>query len=105
MQKFQDLDITSRYGNNINTFAAAQFSQMANANPFTRGNAAQDVGEYSEAYDDLTDAQRQLYRDQLLGLTKEGASGQLSIDYTDDPADNSRFENQVLSNLSGQRTT
>jgi hypothetical protein len=101
-RRFQDLDITARYGNNINTFAAAQFSQMARADPFTRGNAAQDIGEYSEAYDDLTDAQRQLYRDELLGLTKEGASGQLSIDYTDDPADNSRFENQILSNISGQ---
>lgn len=101
-KRFQDLDITARYGNNINTFAAAQFSQMAGADPFTRGNAAADIPQYSEAYDSLTDAQQQVYRDQLLGLTKEGESGELSIDYTDDPADNSRFENQILSNLSGQ---
>jgi phage gp36-like protein len=98
---FADLDITARYAN-LTTYAQADYSQRVKSEPTLRANAAADIGEYSEAYDDLTDAQQQLYRDELLGLTKKGASGQLSIDYTDDQAENSRFENQVLSNLSGQ---
>ena len=99
-QKFQDLDITSRYGNNINTFAAAKFSEAAKSNPFTRGNAAADIPDYSEAYDDLTDAEKAIYRDELLGLTSVGESGQRSIDYTDDKT--SQFESKVLLNFTGQ---
>lgn len=99
-QGFQDLDITARYGNNLNTFAAAQFSQMARSDPFTRGNAAADIPDYSEAYDDLTDAEKAIYRDELLGLTKEGASGQRTIDFTDD--DTSQFESKVVLNFTGQ---
>lgn len=97
---FKDLDITARYGDNINTFAAAQFSQMAGSDPFTRGNAAADLPDYSEAYDDLTDAEKAIYRDQLLGLTSVGPSGQRSIDYTDDKT--SQFESKVLLNFTGQ---
>jgi len=96
-----DLDITGRYAN-LDVYANADYSRRVIEDPTIRANAAVDVGEYSEAYDSLTDAQQQVYRDQLLGLTKEGASGQLSIDYTDDPADNSSFENKVLSTLSGR---
>jgi len=99
-RRFQDLDITARYGDNINTFAAAQFSQMAGSDPFTRGNAAADLPDYSEAYDDLTDAEKAIYRDQLLGLTSVGPSGQRSIDYTDDKT--SQFESKVLLNFTGQ---
>jgi hypothetical protein len=99
-QGFQDLDITARYGNNINTFAAAQFSQLARTDPMTRGNAAVDTDPYSEAYADLTDAEKALYRDELLGLTSVGGSGQRSIDYTDD--DTSQFESKVVLNFTGQ---
>ena len=99
-RRFQDLDITARYGDNINTFAAAQFSQMARTNPMTRGNAAVDTDPYSEAYDDLTDAEKAIYRDELLGLTSVGPSGQRSIDYTDDKT--SQFESKVLLNFTGQ---
>ena len=97
---FKDLDITARYGDNINTFAAAQFSQMARIDPMTRGNAAVDTDPYSEAYTDLTDAEKSLYRDELLGLTSVGGSGQRSIDYTDD--DTSQFESKVVLNFTGQ---
>ena len=97
---FKDLDITARYGDNINTFAAAQFSQLAGENIFTRGNAAVDTDPYSEAYDDLTDAEKAIYRDELLGLTSVGESGQRSIDYTDDKT--SQFESKVLLNFTGQ---
>jgi hypothetical protein len=97
---FKDLDITARYGDNINTFAAAQFSQMARIDPMTRGNAAVDTDPYSEAYTDLTDAEKSLYRDELLGLTSVGESGQRSIDYTDD--DTSQFESKVVLNFTGQ---
>ena len=97
---FKDLDITARYGDNINTFAAAEFSQMARTDPMTRGNAAVDTDPYSEAYTDLTDAEKSLYRDELLGLTSVGGSGQRSIDYTDD--DTSQFESKVVLNFTGQ---
>ena len=99
-QGFQDLDITARYGNNLNTYAAAQFSQMARTDPSTRGNAAVDLPSYSEAFDDLTDAEKAIYRDDLLGLTAVGESGQRSIDYTDDKT--SQFESKVLLNFTGQ---
>ena len=97
---FKDLDITARYGDNINTFAAAEFSQMARTDPMTRGNASVDTDPYSEAYTDLTDAEKSLYRDELLGLTSVGGSGQRSIDYTDD--DTSQFESKVVLNFTGQ---
>ncbi len=97
---FQDLDITARYGDNINTYAAFQFSQMARTDPSTRGNAAVDLPSYSEAFDDLTDAEKAIYRDDLLGLTAVGGSGQRSIDYTDDKT--SQFESKVLLNFTGQ---
>jgi len=97
---FKDLDITARYGDNINIFAAAEFSQMARTDPMTRGNAAVDTDPYSEAYTDLTDAEKSIYRDELLGLTSVGASGQRSIDYTDD--DTSQFESKVVLNFTGQ---
>jgi hypothetical protein len=63
-----DLDITGRYAN-LDVYANADYSRRVIEDPTVRGNAAVDIGEYSEAYDDLTDAQRQLYRDELLGLT------------------------------------
>ncbi len=97
---FQDLDITARYGDNINTYAAFQFSQMARTDPSTRGNAAVDLPSYSEAFDDLTDAEKAIYRDELLGLTAVGSSGQRSIDYTDDKT--SQFESKVVLNFTGQ---
>jgi len=97
---FKDLDITARYGDNINTFAAAEFSQMARKDPMTRGNAAVDTDPYSEAYADLTDAEKAIYRDQLLGLTSVGPSGQRSIDYTDEKT--SQFESKVVLNFTGQ---
>ena len=97
---FKDLDITARYGDNINTFAAAEFSQMARKDPMTRGNAAVDTDPYSEAYADLTDAEKAIYRDELLGLTSVGSSGQRSIDYTDEKT--SQFESKVVLNFTGQ---
>ena len=96
-----DLDITGRY-TNLNLYANADYSRRAaNSELGLRANAAVATDEYSEAYDDLTDAEKANYRDKLLGLTEEGASGTRSIDWTLSNSD-SIFESQVSLNFEGK---
>ena len=65
-----DLDITARYVN-LDTYANADYSQRVNndSNLATtlRANAVTDIDPYSEAYNDLPDAIKAQYRDDLLG--------------------------------------
>lgn len=99
--RIPDLDITARY-TDLDTFANADYTRrVASSEPGVRGNAAVDTDEYSEAYDDLTDAEKAAYRDTLLGLTEEGASGTRSIDWTRSDSD-SIFELQVDVNFAGK---
>jgi len=93
-----DLDITARY-TNLDLYANADYSQRARSEPTLRANAVTDIDPYSEAYNDLPDAIKAQYRDDLLGLTSEAASGNRSIDWTDG---GSVFEDQVNLNFSGR---
>jgi hypothetical protein len=88
-----DLDITGRY-TNLDLYANADYSQRVRSEPTLRANAVTDIDPYSEAYNDLPDAIKAQYRDDLLGLTKQGASGDRSIDWTDKKG--SVFENVVI---------
>jgi hypothetical protein len=88
-----DLDITGRY-TNLDLYANADYSQRVRSEPTLRANAVTDIDPYSEAYNDLPDAIKAQYRDGLLGLTKQGASGDRSIDWTDKKG--SVFENVVI---------
>lgn len=93
-----DLDITGRY-TNLDLYANADYSQRVRSEPTLRANAVTDIDPYSEAYADLPDAIKAQYRDDLLGLTSEGDSGDLSVDWTDG---GSAFEDQVNLNFSGR---
>ena len=93
-----DLDITGRY-TNLDLYANADYSQRVKSEPTLRANAVINIDTYSEAYEDLPDAIKATYRDDLLGLTSKGASGNLSIDWTDG---GSVLEDQVNLNFSGR---
>lgn len=94
-----DLDITGRY-TNLDLYANADYSQRVRSEPTLRANAVTDIDPYSEAYNDLPDAIKAQYRDDLLGLTKQGASGDRSINWTDEKG--SVFEDQINLNFSGR---
>ncbi len=94
-----DLDITGRY-TNLDLYANADYSQRVRSEPTLRANAVTDIDPYSEAYEDLPDAIKAQYRDDLLGLTKQGASGDRSINWTDQKG--SVFEDQINLNFSGR---
>lgn len=84
-RSFDNYDITARYGDDLNTYYHQHYSSVGGPVNKERGNrvspeateawrAATGAGGYTEK---LTDAERQAYRDQLLGIT--GAPGSEKI--------------------------
>ena len=91
-----DLDVTFRYGDNLDTFLSWSYTSYGKNNGI-RGNKAVEAKEatqYKENFDSLTDAEKAVFRDQMLGLTDKTESGNLTIDWEkDDSILEGRVEN------------
>ena len=76
--KFNNLDITERYGT-LDNYLKQHYTNVGRYQNY-RGNAAEDASRATGYSETLTDAEKQLYRDQVLGIT--GAPGQEAIQLT-----------------------
>ena len=90
-----DLDVVGGYGvsnteNNIRLFLHGTYTDIKNSgipDKDNRGNAEEDTvasDNYWENWNKLTDAEQEVFRDQLLGLTEGTASGGLTVGW-DEP--------------------
>ena len=85
-----DLDVVGAYGNNYDLYLHGKYTDIKDSgisDNKNRGNAAEATAladAYAESYNTLSDAEKETYRDDLLGLTKGTPSGGRTIDW-DDP--------------------
>jgi len=83
-----DLDVTARYGSLAN-YAWYDYSNGGQTDG-ARGSAASattEADEYTESYDQLTDAEKQTIRDQIFGLSGSGESIEWAEDLLDPLSD------------------
>lgn len=85
-----DLDVVGAYGDNYALYLHGKYTDIKNQGVLdrdNRGNAAEATAladAYAESYNTLSDAEKEIYRDDLLGLTKGTVSGGLTVNW-DDP--------------------
>ena len=84
-----NLDVVGAYGNDYKLYLHGKYTDIKNngvPDRDNRGNAAEATAladAYAENYDSLSDAEKEIYRDDLLGLTKGTVSGGLTVDWSD----------------------
>jgi len=85
-----DLDVVGAYGDDYELYLHGKYTDIKNqgiSDRDNRGNAAEATAladAYAESYNTLKEEDRVLYRDKLLGLTKDTPSGGKTVDW-DDP--------------------
>ncbi|MAN64585.1 MAG: hypothetical protein CMI60_21860 [Parvibaculum sp.] len=103
-----DLDVVGAYGDNYDLYLHGKYTDIKNqgiSDRDNRGNAAEATAladAYAESYDSLSDEEKAIYRDDLLGLTKGTVSGGLTVDWSDpfllDEEGNIQYETDEFGN-------